>query len=139
MPIHAEDYVHRIGRTGRAGRPGTAITIAQPDDALHTQKIETLIGRGVPRRELETVETANWGDRPKRRRRNGKAAPVETARETASVPEERPRRRPASPAAPERRRRAAAPPPDETPRPDTAFGEHIPAFLLRPGGEAKSA
>ncbi len=139
VPIHAEDYVHRIGRTGRAGRPGTAITIAQPDDALHTQKIEKLIGRDVPRRELQTVETANWGDRPKRRRRNGRAAAVEAAPETAPVPGDKPRRRSAPPAGQERRRRAAAPPPDKAPAPDTAFGEHIPAFLLRPGGEATSA
>ncbi len=134
VPIHAEDYVHRIGRTGRAGRPGTAITIAQPDDALHTQKIEKLIGCDVPRRELETVEAANWDDRPKRRRRNGKADDVEPE----AVPRERPRRRSASPAGPERRRRAP-PPPVEAHRPNTAFGEHIPAFLLRPGEEAKTA
>ena len=133
VPIHAEDYVHRIGRTGRAGRPGTAVTIAQPDDALHTQRIETLIGRGVPRRALETVEAADWGDRPKRRR-NGRAA----AAEAAPVAADRPRRRPAAAAGPERRRRTA-PPPAQALRPDTAFGEHIPAFLLRPGREATSA
>ena len=124
---------------GGPGGRGTAITIAQPDDALHTQKIEKLIGRDVPRRELETVETANWGDRPKRRRRNGRAAAVEAAPETAPVPGDKPRRRSAPPAGQERRRRAAAPPPDKAPAPDTAFGEHIPAFLLRPGGEATSA
>ena len=134
VPIHAEDYVHRIGRTGRAGRPGTAVTIAQPDDALHTQRIETLIGRGVPRRALETVEAADWGDRPKRRR-NGRAA----AAEAAAVPGDRPRRRSAAPAGPERRRRTAAAPPAQALRPDTAFGEHVPAFLLRPGREATSA
>ena len=134
VPIHAEDYVHRIGRTGRAGRPGTAVTIAQPDDALHTQRIETLIGRGVPRRALETVEAADWGDRPKRRR-NGRAA----AAEAAPVAADRPRRRSAAPAGPERRRRTAAAPPAQALRPDTAFGEHVPAFLLRPGREATSA
>ena len=134
VPVHAEDYVHRIGRTGRAGRPGTAVTIAQPDDALHTQRIETLIGRGVPRRALETVEAADWGDRPKRRR-NGRAA----AAEAAAVPGDRPRRRSAAPAGPERRRRTAAAPSAQARRPDTAFGEHIPAFLLRPGREATSA
>ena len=32
VPIHAEDYVHRIGRTGRAGREGRAFTLATPED-----------------------------------------------------------------------------------------------------------
>ncbi len=131
VPIHAEDYVHRIGRTGRAGRPGTAITIAEPEDAFHAERIEKLIGRGVPRRALTTVEAANWGDEPKRRR--SRAAPAERGRAL----KERPRRGSAAPAAAERRRRAA--PVSEAHRPDTAFGEHIPAFLLRPSQTARSA
>ncbi len=134
VPIHAEDYVHRIGRTGRAGRPGTAITIAQPDDVLHTQKIEKLIGRDVPRRALETVNAANWDDRPRRRRRNGKAASVEPE----AFARERPRRRSEAAPAEQVKRRHTEAAPAETFRPDTAFGEHIPAFLLRPGREAQS-
>src|SRR4029078_7691368 len=40
VPSHAEDYIHRIGRTGRAGRTGTAITIATPLDRKHVVAIE---------------------------------------------------------------------------------------------------
>ena len=146
VPIHAEDYIHRIGRTGRAGRSGTAITIAEPEDAFHAGRIEKLIGRDVPRRTLETVETANWDDEPKRRRRS-RAAPAErsTARtersttpsERSAAPKDRPSRRTAAPAAKERGRRTA--PPAEASSPNTAFGEHIPAFMLRPGPDAQSA
>ena len=131
VPIHAEDYVHRIGRTGRAGRAGTAITIAEPEDALHTRKIEKLIGRDVPRRALETVEAANWDDEPRRRRRRSSPAEREpAAKETA-------RRRTPARTGTERSRRTA--PPADPPRQDTAFGEHIPAFLLRSNPDAQSA
>src|SRR5579872_2222602 len=48
VPYHAEDYVHRIGRTGRAGREGRAFTIAAPEDGRAVQAIVKLIGREIP-------------------------------------------------------------------------------------------
>jgi superfamily II DNA/RNA helicase len=48
-PHHAEDYVHRIGRTGRAGRTGIAITLATAEDAENVAEIEKLIGQKIPR------------------------------------------------------------------------------------------
>jgi superfamily II DNA/RNA helicase len=48
VPIHAEDYVHRIGRTGRAGREGRAFTIATPEDGRFVQAITRLIGKDIP-------------------------------------------------------------------------------------------
>jgi len=48
-PIHAEDYVHRIGRTGRAGREGHALMLATPFDGKHVAAIEKLIGQEIPR------------------------------------------------------------------------------------------
>jgi superfamily II DNA/RNA helicase len=44
VPIHAEDYVHRIGRTGRAGRSGKSFTLAQPDDGKFLAAIRRLTG-----------------------------------------------------------------------------------------------
>ncbi len=49
IPSHAEDYVHRIGRTGRAGRKGTAITIVTPADQKYLDAIEALIKNPIPR------------------------------------------------------------------------------------------
>ena len=43
VPIHAEDYVHRIGRTGRAGRSGKSITLCFPHEQKHLDKIEELL------------------------------------------------------------------------------------------------
>jgi len=47
VPIHAEDYVHRIGRTGRAGRSGKAFTIATPMEEKPLRSIERLIGKPI--------------------------------------------------------------------------------------------
>ena len=49
VPSHAEDYVHRIGRTGRAGRKGVAITIATPGDKKFLDAIESLVKKEIPR------------------------------------------------------------------------------------------
>ena len=47
VPIHAEDYVHRIGRTGRAGRSGKSFTIATKSDTKYIDAIEKLIGQKI--------------------------------------------------------------------------------------------
>jgi superfamily II DNA/RNA helicase len=51
VPHHADDYVHRIGRTGRAGRTGTAISIVTALDQKSMAAIEKLIGQDIPRAE----------------------------------------------------------------------------------------
>ncbi|GMV63668.1 MAG: hypothetical protein AMXMBFR74_28360 [Parvibaculum sp.] len=48
VPTHAEDYVHRIGRTGRAGKSGTAYTLATREDGKYLAAIEKLIGNPIP-------------------------------------------------------------------------------------------
>lgn len=48
LPDDAEDYVHRIGRTGRAGKSGHAISFACEKYALNLPAIETYIGRAIP-------------------------------------------------------------------------------------------
>lgn len=49
VPIHSEDYVHRIGRTGRAGREGKAITICLPFEEKYLSSIEELVKKAIPR------------------------------------------------------------------------------------------
>ncbi|SLN34335.1 ATP-dependent RNA helicase RhlE [Falsiruegeria litorea R37] len=51
VPGHPEDYVHRIGRTGRAGREGKAITICGPRDQKALDAVEQLIQKEIPRLE----------------------------------------------------------------------------------------
>jgi superfamily II DNA/RNA helicase len=49
VPWQPDDYVHRIGRTGRAGAKGTAITLATKDDAELIQRIQKLTGHKIAR------------------------------------------------------------------------------------------
>ena len=49
VPSHAEDYVHRIGRTGRAGKPGTAMMICVSKDEKNFADIERLVKAEIPR------------------------------------------------------------------------------------------
>jgi ATP-dependent RNA helicase DeaD len=55
LPWDPETYVHRIGRTGRAGRTGDAITLAAPRDYRLLRFIETLLRRRLPRKRLPTL------------------------------------------------------------------------------------
>ncbi len=72
IPIHAEDYVHRIGRTGRAGLTGHAYSIATPDDRLVVDAIERLTGFPIPRITVEGVDTQPWSEIDGARRRGGR-------------------------------------------------------------------
>jgi superfamily II DNA/RNA helicase len=57
VPIHAEDYVHRIGRTARAGLLGTAYTLSVPDDSKFLDAIYSLIGKQIPVIDLDAKNT----------------------------------------------------------------------------------
>ena len=80
VPHDAEDYVHRIGRTARAARTGTAITFVSEDDAHYFQQIEKFLGNEVEKlplpEELGQAPEYNTEERPrknnsaKNRRRN---------------------------------------------------------------------
>lgn len=53
FPMHAEDYVHRIGRTGRAQAIGDAISFITPEDQSALKSLEKFIGRGLVRKKAE--------------------------------------------------------------------------------------
>ncbi len=99
VPHHPDDYVHRIGRTGRAGLSGTAITIVAPIDGKSVTAIERLIGQSIP-----------WMSEP---------APAET-RESRSPEGERKHRgreRQPQPRAEKHRPHATKPQPHQRPQP----------------------
>lgn len=60
IPEHADDYVHRIGRTGRAGKSGRAITIAAPDQHRDVRDIEKLISMRIPVSQESTHALPEW-------------------------------------------------------------------------------
>jgi ATP-dependent RNA helicase RhlE len=53
FPMHSEDYVHRIGRTGRAHAIGDAISFVTPEDQGPLRSLERFIGRGIGRKKAE--------------------------------------------------------------------------------------
>src|SRR5450759_522023 len=55
FPMHSEDYVHRIGRTGRAHAVGDAISFVTPEDRDELRTLERFIGRGIVRKRAESV------------------------------------------------------------------------------------
>jgi superfamily II DNA/RNA helicase len=95
VPTHADDYVHRIGRTGRAGQEGRAFTLVLPDERRYVDAITRLTGKSIPRLELDGVAADSPAEdtapeRPRRGRRSARSAPAETAAaegpEVASTP-----------------------------------------------------
>ncbi len=97
VPFHAEDYVHRIGRTGRAGLSGRAFTLATVEEDEALAAIEKLIGKPIPRIQVEGLDPVSldvMAERPKARGRGrgrGRTAPARE--EKAEAPKREPRRR----------------------------------------------
>lgn len=71
VPTHAEDYVHRIGRTGRAGRSGAAFTLATRNDTKYVDAIEQLIERSIEREAFAGGDDGDSGGEDKPRRARG--------------------------------------------------------------------
>ncbi|MDR9394174.1 DEAD/DEAH box helicase [Roseovarius sp. SYSU LYC5161] len=92
VPSHAEDYVHRIGRTGRAGREGKAMMICVPRDEKNLADIEALVQKEIPRLEnplgdgpAPETETDTTGEKPARKRRTRKKTDDKPAMETGKT------------------------------------------------------
>jgi superfamily II DNA/RNA helicase len=131
-PRHPEDYVHRIGRTGRAGRLGEAYTLFAPSDGKSRGAIEKLIGQTIAPAEIANAPTeAVGGDEPERRSKRG---PRERGRREER--EDRPRRSRDEGPRQEASRRVDAPRPAPRARDADAhvvgFGDELPAFLTAP-------
>jgi ATP-dependent RNA helicase RhlB len=103
LPRDPEDYVHRIGRTGRAGASGISVSFADEEDSFYIPPIEKFLGRSLPcvypdasLLELPPPETRA---RPDRRRA---AAPRSSRRPRKGGPDKRPHPRP-RPRSPQKR------------------------------------
>ena len=80
VPYHAEDYVHRIGRTGRAGLTGHAFTLCSPEDRLAVEAIEKLTGFAIPRIAVPDMDAVEWAESDSRKRRGRGGRPASSAR-----------------------------------------------------------
>ncbi len=82
FPFVAEDYVHRIGRTGRAGNKGLAITLFSPEDAPLLEKVEAVLDTRLPQQWFPGFEPDLTRFEPEPRR-SSKAAQKQRARKQA--------------------------------------------------------
>jgi superfamily II DNA/RNA helicase len=157
VPHHAEDYVHRIGRTGRAGRTGHAFTLVGPSDEKSLAAIEKLIntqiewegptlaelppsesssrrgGRGEERSSRSRKVKVRSGSDRKRSSAEDNREEAASAREASQSPQQEETRRPR----PERDRQASRGNQgrsrrDDDDAPVRGMGDHMPAFLMRP-------
>jgi superfamily II DNA/RNA helicase len=95
LPHTPEDYVHRIGRTGRAGLPGEAISLVSPEEVKFLEDIERMLKRKLPRD--SAADSLPEGRHPHRPR---EARPDREARRPPARPAPEHKTPPASPAAP---------------------------------------
>lgn len=89
LPIEADSYVHRIGRTGRAGSTGKATTFATPRDRKLIQEIEALMGKSIPSDTVGGSESSlhrSSGSRSEKDRRSSKPLRGGSAPSAAGTP-----------------------------------------------------
>jgi ATP-dependent RNA helicase RhlE len=150
VPGHAEDYVHRIGRTGRAGRKGTAMMICAPRDAKSLAAVEDLIQTTIPRLESPVKldapaapKSKDDGEAPRSRTRSRRgrkdagdadaapaAATAEVADQKPDTPKDTPRRDAApAPARDKSRGRGRGDKGRDPQNTVVGMGDHLPSFI----------
>ena len=158
VPHHPDDYVHRIGRTGRAGLSGTAITLVAPADIKAVAAIERLTGQPIPwmgettppavHESKPAPSEGGQSERGQNERSQGDRGQSERnqgQRHQGGRPERQRDRQPQQRQSQPRQPQPSQPGPDQakqTPRPNPpqpqpdytgdSDGSHLPAFLLRP-------
>jgi superfamily II DNA/RNA helicase len=138
VPTHADDYVHRIGRTGRAGQEGRAFTLILPEERRFVDAITRLTGKEIPRLEIPGLEAVAPVEPAAPRRtagRNGARARQEPSGSPApSQPVERApaERRPSPLRATGAEARKPTRRPGRAEGPVVGMGDHVPLFMRRP-------
>ncbi|MDR3451104.1 MAG: DEAD/DEAH box helicase [Alphaproteobacteria bacterium] len=156
VPFNAEDYVHRIGRTGRAGLSGAAYTLVTPDDAKQVASIEHLIKKKIDRETVQGLPEPqeenhhrHRSDNP-RDRRGGRNAgshssggrherPRSASRDSAPAPVRERDEAQATLRTPHKSSAPAKPVRDNAESGNDRFDGDLPAFLRRPPAVVKGA
>ena len=139
VPSHSEDYIHRIGRTGRAGREGNAITLASPEDAKSLAGVTRLVGHPIEEISLDGIAApgeaseaqpehgrrrGRGGERSRSEERSRGAAHGQSGDRDKSERRGRGRKR-------DSREHGEALPMEANGFESKPFGDHTPAFMLR--------
>ena len=124
VPSHAEDYVHRIGRTGRAGRDGKAMMICAKRDEKNFDAIEKLIQKEIPRIENPNaqIDDAQTQSKPRRSKAGSEAEQPKRKPEKAGVQNETREKSPAQTKDRNRSRKNQS-------HSVAGMGDHMPSFI----------
>lgn len=124
VPTHAEDYVHRIGRTGRAGREGRAFTISTPDDSKYLDAVYNFIGKSINIIQITGLNEPNMPSSIKTRIAKNKKSLNKKLDTQRKIKKEK------KDTVHENRKSTLGE--KEKNKPVIGMGKHTPAFLLRP-------
>ena len=124
-PIHADDYVHRIGRTGRAGKKGAALMLVTPADDRAYDAILKTIGRD----EIEALDFSEFFKNYEPRKPRGGKSVEKGRRADRKAADEKPAKKSSEPR--ERRRAPKSKRREDSPEPVVGLGDHVPEFLTR--------
>ena len=134
VPGHAEDYVHRIGRTGRAGRDGKAFTICTPRDEKNFDAVEKLIQKDIaraenPARPAGKPEKADTSEKPEKREGTRSSSTRKSSdKPVAKAPEPAPKPQPRAEKS-ESRSRSRGRGSRDNDKKTVGMGDHMPSFI----------
>ncbi len=131
VPVNSDDYIHRIGRTGRAGREGHAFMLATDKDDKYLDAIEKMLGNAIPKVTLEKLEK---GDAQPTETKQSRRNKTESGREDGKQKTRSGNQKQKSSKEPSNDQPQSARPKKNQGR-DTqvvGMGDHVPAFMLRP-------
>ncbi|MCT4576444.1 DEAD/DEAH box helicase [Donghicola sp.] len=141
VPTHAEDYVHRIGRTGRAGRDGKAVMISEPRDDKNLAAIEALLQKEIPRLENPLADEPEEQTKEPRNSRSKSRSDDRPKAAAEAAPEEQPKRNPRS----SKSRKRGGSPADQVAESNrgrgviVGMGDHMPSFIAMSFDERRAA
>ncbi len=133
VPSHAEDYIHRIGRTGRAGQEGHAYTIATKSDGKYLDAIFKLVGKEIPAIQVdgmkeiseEAAEISAREKKPSRQSRQKKSRPVSSEGKNDNKSKDAAASRPSRSKKPRYQK-------EDNDTPVIGLGDNVPAFFNIP-------
>jgi superfamily II DNA/RNA helicase len=138
VPTHAEDYVHRIGRTGRAGREGTAFTFVRPREKDLVADIEKLIDEKIEWLDGAAAQSNEDGDKKPtrgRKRNTDKKQTTENKKTAKTTAKSKDKSESDAHLHSETAAQTRAPAPRQkrssNKNAQAGFGDHVPDFLLR--------
>ncbi|WP_420863093.1 DEAD/DEAH box helicase [Algirhabdus cladophorae] len=138
VPSHAEDYVHRIGRTGRAGKKGTAMMICSPRDEKNFADVERLVKIEIPRLDNPIKTSEKPAPQPKAEpkpkaatapKADAKSEPKQEPKAEASLDPKREAKPRTEPAAKSSRSRSSSSRGASNSKTPVGMGDHLPGFI----------